>query len=50
MRPNTILSAVFNDGMHLWQRCLVQIRTVTWSLGREDVTRCTCTFDLWESV
>lgn len=50
MRPNTILSAVFNDGMGLFGRCLVQIRTVTWSLGREDVKRCTCTFDLWEAV
>jgi hypothetical protein len=50
MRPNTILSAVFNDGMGLWRRCLVQIRTVTWSLGRDEVRKCGVTFDLWEAV
>lgn len=47
LRPNTILSAVFNDGMSLFGRCLVQIRTATWSLDRDGVKKASVTFDLW---
>lgn len=50
MRPNTILSAVILDGKQLWGRCLVQIRTATWSLGREEVKKVTISYDLWEAV
>lgn len=50
MRPNTILAGVFNDGMSLWGRCLIQIRTVTWSLNRDGVKKASISFDLWEAV
>lgn len=50
MRPNAVLSAVFEDGMGLWGRCLVQIRTATWTLDRDHVRKCSVTFDLWDKA
>ena len=47
MRPNTIVSAVFADGLGLWGRCAVQIRTVTWSLDMDHVRKCSISVDLW---
>lgn len=47
LRPGAILSAVFADALGLWGRCLVQLRTVTWTLGRDVVRKVSISFDLW---
>ena len=50
MRPSAILSAVFADGLGLWGRCAVQIRTATWTLDRDHVRKCSVAFDLWDQA
>lgn len=47
LRPGAILSAVFSDALGLWQRCLVQLRTVTWTLSRDVVRKVSISYDLW---